>query len=167
MLKFVRGISKLSDWSGRILSGLTAVLVAIMVFEVVMRYVFDSPTIWVHELSGYIYVSMSMMGGAYVLRHNAHVNVDIFSSKLSARKRAILDIATALVMLLICWMLVRYGGMGAWKAIRTLEHSPSPWGSPIYYPKLMVFVGAVLLTLQVIAKLICDIYLSAKGREIS
>lgn len=166
MVRFVRWIDKFSDWTGKVFSVALAYLTASIVYEVVMRYAFDSPTNWVHEWSGYVYVSVFMLGGAYAIRHNAHVNVDIFYGRLSDRGKAIMDIVTAALVLLVCWMLVRYGWIAAVKAITNLEHSNSPLAAPIYLPKAMVAIGAITFTLQVLSKLVRDIYMAFGRRKI-
>ena len=60
-------------------------------------------------------------------------------------------------------LLVYYGGSLAWESLSTLEHSQSAWNPPIYPVKLTIPLGAGLLLLQGIAKLIRDILFLVKG----
>src|SRR4030043_53496 len=103
-MKSVQSILRIADvtneWVGRVGSFLFLPLILFITFEVVMRYVFRSPTIWVHETSEYLLVILAMLGGGYTFLHKGHVSVDIIYSRLSVRRRAILDlIITAPFML--------------------------------------------------------------------
>ena len=79
VLAFIDG---LSSWSGKLISMLIFAMIAVLMWEVISRYVFDSPTLWAHETTRYIYGAHFMIGGAYTLYLGAHVNVDIFYIKL-------------------------------------------------------------------------------------
>ena len=72
---------KLIDQIGRVTSLLIFVLIAILLYGVIMRYVFGKPSIWVSELSGLLYACYFLIGGAYAVIHNEHVNVNIFRGK--------------------------------------------------------------------------------------
>ena len=43
-------VDRLSLWLGRTLAWVFLIAVALTAWEVLMRYVFNSPTIWVHDL---------------------------------------------------------------------------------------------------------------------
>ena len=49
--KIVHKIETLSVWTGKIASWVMVILMLVICFEVVMRYVFVKPTIWGYELS--------------------------------------------------------------------------------------------------------------------
>ena len=165
MLRLARLIDKCSDLSGKILAPFVAVLAGVLGYEVVMRYVFNDPTRWAHELSGLLYAAIFFSGGAYALRHKGHVSVDILSSRLSPRGRAIADIITAPIVLSLCGVFLYYGSLLAWKALTRLETSHTPWGPPLGPVKLFMVLGAFLLTLQVLVKLVRDFYTAISGRE--
>ena len=48
----------------------------ILFYEVIQRYVFNSPTIWVYELCGILYGIFFLLGGAYAQLYEAHIRVD-------------------------------------------------------------------------------------------
>ena len=157
----------MSDSTGKVVSfGLIAATLALM-YEVLSRHLFDAPTIWAHEFSALVYVACLMFGGAYALRHKAHVNVDVLYGRLSPRGRAIVDIITATLMFLICWVILWYGCPAAWKSLMWREGLNTPWSPPVYPNKILVVVAALMLTLQVLAKLIRDVYMAIRRREIA
>ena len=56
---------------------LVAVIVAIMFFEVVMRYVFERPTLWVNEMSLWLGGAIYLLAGVYVMQQRGHIRIFI------------------------------------------------------------------------------------------
>ena len=129
----------------------------LLLVEVVLRYFFNSPTVWANELAQMLFGAYAILAGGYILRIGGHVNVDILYSRLSRKSRAALDIVTSLLFFLFCGMLLIYGGSLAWDSLSRFEHSQSAWNPPLYPAKLMIPLAAFLLMLQGLAKLIRDI----------
>lgn len=150
-------IDRINDRLGRILSMGILLIFGLMVFEVVQRYVFNSPTVWANELTQMIFGAYVVLSGGHLLWCRGHVNVDILYSRLSARGKAWADVVTSLVFFAFCIMLLYYGGSLAWDSLERLERSRSPWNPPIYPVKLTIPLGALLVLLQGLAKLIRDI----------
>ena len=115
---FALFVNKLNDWVGRLVCVLILPMIAILLYEVVMRYVFDRPTVWAHETSGMLYTVYFLLGGAYTLRWGGHIQIEFLYVRLSPRKRAILDCCTWLFFYLFA---ASFYGKGS--------HSP---GSPFW-----------------------------------
>ena len=64
-------------------------------YEVIARFVFNSPTNWVHESMFLMFGMQYMLAGAYAYREDQHVRVDVFYAKFSPRGKAIADIITS------------------------------------------------------------------------
>jgi len=75
---FIRFVDIMNDRMGKIVSFLVYPVMFVLVYEVIMRYVFNMPTIWAHETSCMLYGAHFVLGGAYALRHDAFVNVEVF-----------------------------------------------------------------------------------------
>ena len=97
--RILRFIGDINEYTGRITSCLILVLAGVLCWEVLVRGVFNAPTIWAHESTGFFFGAYFMVGGAYALRHNAHVNVDIFYRRFKPRTRAIIDLVTSVLFL--------------------------------------------------------------------
>jgi len=150
-------IDAINDWVGKILSLLVLFIFVILLIEVVLRYFFNSPTIWANELTQLIFGAYVILSGGYVLRWDGHVNVDILYGKLSSRGKAIADIATSFLLFVFCGAMIYYGCSMAYDSLSRLEFSQSAWNPPLFPFKLMIPIGALLLLFQGIAKLIRDI----------
>ena len=164
VLKF---IDALNDWVGRVLTFGTLFMFALVLSEVVRRYFFNAPTVWGTELTQMTFGAYVILSGGYIMRWGGHVNVDVLYSRFSARGKAMVDIVTFFLFLLFCGMMLWYGGSLAWESLSIWEHSNSAWGPPIYLVKMMIPIGAFLLLLQGIAKLIRDILTLFSGKEIT
>ena len=158
-------IDALNDWVGRVLSFGVLVMFLLVLSEVIRRYFLNSPTVWGNELTQLIFGMYVILSGGHILRWGGHVNVDIIYSRFSMRGKALIDIITFFLFLLFCGMLLLYGGSLAWESISILEHSNSAWGVPLYPAKMMIPLGALLLLLQGIAKLIRDILALSTGTQ--
>jgi len=150
-------IDKVNAWMGRIVSFMIPIVIGITVYEVVMRYVFNSPTIWVHETSDHLFAFSFLLGGAYTFSQGGHVKVDVFYNHFSERNKAILDICTSFFFFLFVGLLLWKGGEMAWESVRLLERSQTPWGPYVFQVYLAVPTAAFLLFLQGLAFLMRDI----------
>ncbi len=128
-------------------------------YEVIARFAFNSPTNWVHESMFLMYGMQYMLAGAYAYHADQHVRVDVFYTKFSARGKAIADLTTSVFFFIFILTLLWTGGKFALDAIRNSEVSFTEWGVQYWPVKLMMPIGAALLALQGLAKLIKDIIL--------
>ena len=164
--KFIRTIDAINDWVGRFLSYFLFAFFVLLFIEVILRYFFNSPTVWANELAQMLFGAYAILGGGYILLTGGHVNVDIVYTRFSAKTRAAVDIVTSTLFFLFCGMLLVYGGSLAWDSLSRFEHSQSAWNPPLYPAKLMIPIAAALLILQGITKFIRDV-LILLGKDVS
>ena len=136
---------------GDVLSLLFVLTVAISLFEVVMRYCFNAPTIWVHESASFIGGALFIYGGIYSLANDKHVRVVLIYDHVSERAKQCLNIFHSMSGLILSTLLI----YGAWLMVTNawltpngqwrLETSGSAW-NPVY-PALLK--GVILLVLLV------------------
>jgi len=148
--KTLAGIESFIDWSGRTVSWLSLFLVLITFIVVVLRYVFDSGSIALQEVTTYLHATIFLVGMAYTLQQDAHVRVDIFYSRCSRRSKAWIDLFGALFLLLpfmlfISWVSWIYI-VDSWSV---LEGSREAGGLPgVFLLKSLILVMTFLLSLQ-------------------
>ena len=100
-------------------------------YEVIVRFVFNSPTNWVHESMFLMYGMQYMLAGAYAYKVDQHVRVDVFYTKFSSRGKAIADIVTSVFFFIFIFTLLWTGGRFALDAIGNDEHSFTEWACSI------------------------------------
>lgn len=150
-------IGSLNEKIGKATSLLISVLIVFLMIEVMSRYLFRSPTMWVYQSASMIFGCLCMLAGAYVLFNRRHIRIDILWSRLSLKKQLVLDLLTSVFFFLFIVLLVRYLGKAALESCRILEHAVTPWGPPVYPYKTVVFIGSFLVLIQGVAKFILDL----------
>jgi TRAP-type mannitol/chloroaromatic compound transport system permease small subunit len=142
---------------GQFVAYWAVVSVFVYYYEVIARYVFNSPTNWVHESMFLMYGMQYVLCGAYAYREDQHVRVDVFYTKFSPRGKAIADIVTSVFFFIFILTLTWTGARFAIDAINNNEVSFTEWGIQYWPVKLALPVGAALMALQGLSKLIKDI----------
>ncbi|ADE56599.1 Tripartite ATP-independent periplasmic transporter DctQ component [Aminobacterium colombiense DSM 12261] len=163
---FIIFVDNLNDWMGKILGFLIYPTMFILVYEVIMRYAFNKPTIWAHDTSCMLYGAHFILGGAYALRWGAFVNVEVFYQRFSLRTKAVVDLVTWMLFYAFVGILLWKSVPWAWASVMVQEYSNSPWGPPVWPIKLTIPVAATLVLLQGLTKTIKDFYIAVTGREL-
>lgn len=158
MFKIASLIDTFNEKFGFYASYLILPLILVVVYEVIMRYGFNAPTSWAFELTVFLYGTHFSFALAYAHKHDTHVAIDVFESRLPEKPRAILRIVVNLVMFIpAIGLLTFYTCMLAATSWQQWEHASSSWAPPIYPVKTLMAFGFILFFLQGIAKLIQDI----------
>jgi TRAP-type mannitol/chloroaromatic compound transport system permease small subunit len=151
-------IDKVNDKVGGFSSFVVPLLGFLILFEVIMRYGFNRPTIWVHDTSQFLFGAAYMLGAGYTLLLRGHVNMDMLYVRFSKRGKALADAATGVLVLVFLSVLVWQGGRMAWESVIFNEHlAQSVFEPPLYPIKIVFFLGCVLLLLQALAHWVRDV----------
>lgn len=157
MLLIEKSIDGLNEKVGYFTSFLAVPLILVVAYEVVMRYVFNAPTKWVFEATTFIYGMHYMLGIAYTHKHDGHVAIDVFESRLPKRPRTILRLIVNLVIFMpTVGMLAIWSVIYAASSWQNWERASTSWAPPLYPFKTVMAIGFVLLFLQGVAKWIHD-----------
>ena len=153
-----RAITKLNCWIGQLFSYVVLVLFILLLGDVIMRYITESPIVWSAELSKLLFGVYAIIGGGYVLARREHVNVDLFYGNFSPKQKAAVDICTSFLFFLFIGILLRESFLLAVDSVSSWEISyETTWQPWIWPSKCMIVVAATLLMLQGVIKLIADI----------
>lgn len=149
----LRAIDAVNDAAGRLAGVLAAVLVALVFGLVLARYAFNAGSVAAQEAMLWLHAAIFLLGLGYTLRQDAHVRVDVFSQRWSARRRAqVTLVATMLLLLPFCVFMLAMSWdyvAASWSA---REGSRDPGGLPGWYLlKSLLPVSAGLLFLQGLA----------------
>ncbi len=159
------GIDKFNNKQGQITSMLIIPLLGVVIYEVFMRYGFNSPTVWGFEATAFLYGMHYMFGLAYTDVHKGHVQVDIFTSLASKKVQAALRVLTTLILFLpvmICMTI--WSSKFAIYSIEGLERNSTSWAPSIWPYKIVMALCFLFLLLQGISNLIHDLK-SLFGKE--
>mgnify|MGYP006060898101 FL=1 len=100
IVTLTKAIDRVTDFTGRLVSWFTVVMVFVVVTVVVTRYFLQVGSIALQESVTYLHAVVFLMGIGYTLRHGGHVRVDIFYRNFSIKRRAIIDVTGGILFLL-------------------------------------------------------------------
>lgn len=165
MRSLLHGIDRLSFWSGHIISYLVPIMILALVYEVISRYFFHAPTLWAQDVSIFCFGYIGLIGGAYVLREHAHINVDLVYARLGQRKKAFCDVITGVTALFFMTLVVIYSYRETVRAFELGLNRPTDWAPPLGPFILPIVIGGALLWLQLFANLFRNVFYLATGRK--
>ena len=155
MTKFIYFVEGLSIWTGRAFGWCILILTLSVTYEVFVRYVLNSPTVWAFDMMVQMYGALFLMAGPYALAQDGHVRADVVYRLFPVRMQASLDFLLYLLfffpgMLALFW----YGAEIASDSWRYKEVS---WNSPariqVYFFKSLIPMAGGLLLLQGVSEL--------------
>lgn len=147
--------SRIAQGCGRIAGLLFLVAMLATVYEVAMRYLFDAPTIWAHELTILLCGIGYLLAGSLTLDGEGHIAITLLYDRTSGRLRRGLTVFVRLAALTYFVLLAWSAHRRAWISLTTWEGTGTAWNPPI--PAILMpllTVVAALLALQVLARLI-------------
>lgn len=165
MARVLSVIDAISIWSGNLVSAINPIVVVLVVYEIIRRFVFNAPTIWANEATVYLSALAYLLGGAYSYYYKAHVRVDILYAQCPPRTRALLDVITFFFTFVYLGALIWIGSVYALESIKVLEKTGSPWNPPVYPLKVAIPLGAALLLLQSVANFVRDLTFLVRGHS--
>jgi len=126
----------------------------LLTYEVVFRYVFNTPTIWEIEASVFLLLFSAFVGVSFVLKNDACINIDIIKSKLSVKTQMLLDTVTSIVAFLFCVAMTYKAWPMWWESYDLGWKSESLWAPPLWIPYFFLPLGFTLLSAQYIVKIL-------------
>ena len=154
---FTRFVSRVNSFAGEFAAYWTVIAVFVFYYEVVVRYIFNSPTVWVHESMFLLFGMQYLIAGGFCLRENAHVRVDVFYMHLSVRGRAIADLMTSFFFFAFTVALMVTGWIFFKDSFDIRQVSHTEWLIPYWPSKFALPLGGALIVTQGIVLLLKDI----------
>lgn len=137
-----------------VLVGLMGSLVLTVIWQVVSRYVLQSPSIVTDELARFLLIWVSLLGAAYYSGRNEHIAIDILPRRLSPVNQYRLQLFTAmLIALFVALVFVVGGGYLVWITYTYTQITPA-----LQIPMAWVYSVGPLSGLFIICYKVSDIY---------
>jgi len=147
-IEAVDGLSRLLGWAG---AGLVGAMLAIICYDVTLRYAFNAPTSWSTEIATYMLVAMAFVTAAWAQRQGAHIRVALLVERLRGEARLNLELIGA-------WVGFAFLAFLAWQ---TVVMSYDNWlngvrifsllNTPVYLPQIPVAVGLAAFAFAMLA----------------
>lgn len=141
----------------RVMMWISTLIVAVIFYEVIARYIFLRPTLWAYELSWWSAGILYLFSGWYVLQQRAHIRLTLFYDLMPPPMRRAADALSFLTVLLFCSAVVWGGFNEAKTALLRWEGYGSAWNPPIpAIVKPLILVLVTMLAAQAASNLYFD-----------
>ena len=151
MERFLRGIDTCSKWGAYLSSLAMLSIVSLILVEIVLRSLFHTSTLISDEYSGYLMVTLIMMGLSHTFTKGSHIRITIITERLHGRVAQGLDLIVTLAALTLCSYALYHS---LWMVQDTYSYgilADSISETPLYIPQIMIPAGFLLLELQLVA----------------
>lgn len=163
---YVRYVDAFNRALGTIVMYLIFVMIGILLFASVTRYVLNIPFTWIIELSQFLMVAYWILGGPYSMQLNAHVRMDVFYERWRPRTQGLWDSLTAFCLIFYLIMLFRGGFASTAYSLEYGQRNYSAW-APLMWPiKAIMTLGFGLMILQAVSTFFKDLA-KFMGRDIA
>jgi TRAP-type mannitol/chloroaromatic compound transport system permease small subunit len=155
LLNVSRAIDAITRFIGYHVRWLVLAAVLVSAVNAIIRKAFNSSSNAWLEAQWLLFGAVFMLAAAYVLQKNAHVRIDVVSSRLKKRTRDWIDLFGHLLMLApLTLILIWLSGPFFMESWRSNEVSSSAGGLAVWPSKFFVLAGFVLLFAQMISEVI-------------
>lgn len=154
--RLIYTIEGLSLWIGRAFGWCIMILTLSVSYEVFVRYVMNSPTVWAFDMMIQMYGALFLMAGPYALAQDSHVRGDVLYRLFPVKWQARVDFMLYILFFFPGILALFWFG---WEiAADSWRYKEVSWNSPariqIYFFKTLIPVAGFLLILQGIAEMI-------------
>ncbi len=148
MPKIVAIVDFISTFFGKLSAWLFFAVGLFVTFEVVMRYFFNMPTIWVDEVSRIFQVWAAFLASAYVLKNRDHIVIDVAFRNPESLLRKLTETFSIVVIVIFSLVVIWYG-FGLWLKSTQAGHTTDTFlAVPKWITQGAIWVGFTLLLLQ-------------------
>ena len=90
-------------------AGVVILMMTVVIYSVINRYVLGTPVTWSDELSGYLVVALVMLGAAEALRRGDHISVDLITGRLGPGRQRLVEAWGNILVLVVAVSLLISG----------------------------------------------------------
>ena len=158
-------LAKVSIFTGRLVSWLTISMVVILSFNVISSWLFNISSILLTESVTWMHSANFLLAAAYTLNRGEHVRVDIFYAKMSASRKALVDLlGTFLLLLPVCAFILWSSWSFVLLSWNIGEVSAEAGGLPaLWVLKGFLLAMPVLLIIEAIAQIFKNLAILFNG----
>ena len=154
---FFHWVDRINGYVGEYVSFWSIIAVFVYYYEVLARYLFNSPTNWAHESMFLMFGMQYVMAAGFTHREHAHVHVDVIYQYFPVKMKAAINVFTSIFFFIFCIVLMWTGWVFAADSMSVWEVSFTEWAIQYWPVKCTLAAGALLLMFDGITKLIKDL----------
>ena len=143
-----------SKFAASVGASIVILMMLVVAYSVVNRYILNTPVTWTDELSGYLVVALVMLGAADALRRGDHISVDLITSRLTKRGKRLVEIWGYIVVLIFSSVLLMSSKQTIDYSLNFEIVSEGYLEVPMWIPQSFLILGGSLVFLVALVKLI-------------
>ena len=130
MRSVTQKIESLIDFIGRVTIWVALAMISLVAINVLLRYSMSFGSVWSQELEWHLLAALILLGMSYALQRGDNVRVDLFYADYSPRMKFIVDVASALLTILVAIIFIKLSLGYVEQSYLIDEKSPDPGGIP-------------------------------------
>ena len=150
----IKLIERLTDRAGILAAWMLFAIGLMVTYEVVMRKMFNAPTVWADELARFFQIWAVYLAGAYVLKNRHLIAVELLAGAIQKQYGRILDFLSLVIIALFCGVAIWYGSSIVYESIEQGRHTSTMLGVPKWMTESAIPVTFLLLLLQTLVEMI-------------
>ena len=145
---------KIVKYSGYLASALFISIGFIVSYEVIMRYLFNSPTIWVNEVSRFLQIWATYLALTYSFHKQDFIRITVVYDRLNETGKKILDFISFIFIIIFSCFVVYYGWLIAYDSLKVGRTSSTILDVPSFLTELAIPLCFAFLVIRVILEAI-------------
>jgi len=152
-------ISKASRIFDHILNAVVVIAGIILIYmmlsvcvDVVMRYFFNMPTIWVVEIAAYCLLFITFLVAAWVLKREGHVKIELLLDRMRPGGQNLLNGITSIIAAIIFLLITWYGAKITWNLYQTNFIVNTVLMPPKFVIMFIIPLGTFLFSIQLVRR---------------
>ena len=145
---------KIVKYSGYLASALFISIGFIVSYEVIMRYLFNSPTIWVNEVSRFLQIWATYLALTYSFHKQDFIRITVLYDRLNKTGKKILDFISFIFIIIFSCFVVYYGWLIAYDSLKVGRTSSTILDVPSFLTELAIPLCFAFLVIRVILEAI-------------
>ena len=141
---------KIVKYSGYLASALFIAIGFIVSYEVIMRYLFNSPTIWVNEVSRFLQIWATYLALTYSFHKRDFIRITVIYDRLNETGKKILDFISFIFIIIFSCFVVYYGWLIAYDSLKVGRTSSTILDVPSFLTELAIPLCFAFLVIRVI-----------------
>lgn len=150
-------LDRVAVFVGRVTMMMILLLTLVMLYEVILRYVFEAPTLWANEISLWLAGFVFLCAGLYAMQQRSHIRIVLLYDVVPRWLQRVFDTISTVLIVTFAFFLI-YGGYGEafdkfyrWETFGTAFDPPLP---ATIKPMILIIIG--LVAVQAVINLISD-----------
>ena len=151
MIKF---IDRLTNRTGLLSAWMFFAIGMMVTYEVIMRKVFNAPTVWADEMARFFQIWAVYLASAYVLKNRQLITVELFSDALHKKTGRLFDFFTLAIIGVFCLVAIWFGSAIVYESIEQGRHTSTMLGVPKWMTETAIPLAFTLLLAQTLVEIV-------------